>query len=234
MVGQIEQRDECAAAHTLGQGSRRGAVHRDAGRCEVFVQQPGVGIAPGVQDGHCVEGHPTAGRIDDGAHDHPHLLVGVGATHHPHRRRSVADARSCRNERGGGDGDSESRDRGGHGSVGRADAGDADDRGTGNNRVDGNGESRHRGRYRLGQVPDDGPESGGQARVASHRVCGGGGEIGLDVPLGVEPRPHGPVDAHDIGRSAPLRGEPFELARAELAQLPMRGNQSPLGGGVFT
>ena len=58
-----------------------------AGRRQLFVGQPGVGLGAGVQHGDAVERGSGPGRIDDHAHGGPHLLVAIGHGEDPGPRR---------------------------------------------------------------------------------------------------------------------------------------------------
>ena len=54
----------------------------------------------------------------------------------------------------------------------------------------------------------------------------------LVVPLAVEQRLRRAVQTHDLGDTPALRGEPVELCGIEIGELPVRGDQRLLGGGM--
>ena len=122
-VGQRQQREQGAAQHALRQRAHCVAVVHDAGGVEVLVHEPCVRVGGAVEHGHVLERDTVAQRVDHGAHDGAHLVVGirrggdVGAVRGRHRPRAVVPARA------------ERLDRCTHRAVGAGHAGGADQHG---------------------------------------------------------------------------------------------------------
>ena len=64
--GRTRRPEQRAADHPGRERHDGGPVQGDAGRRQLLVGQPGVGLGAGVQDGHAIERRPRPGRIDDG------------------------------------------------------------------------------------------------------------------------------------------------------------------------
>lgn len=71
------------AGDSSGQLHHRGAVGLNPGGGELFVDQPGVGVGTGMQDGDAVEPGALADCVDDRPDRGPHLFVGVRGRHEP-------------------------------------------------------------------------------------------------------------------------------------------------------
>ncbi len=199
--GEIEQTHQRATGDALGQCPGCGSVDRDVGGGELLVQEPGVGLTPRMDHRHRIERDASAGGVDDRPHHRPDLFVGVGSADHPQVDAERAGGRDRMGKGGGGTVDAQSPHRGGHRRVGRGGAGDADDHHAGDDLVDRPGELGHRRRHQLRQMPHDDAQAGRPRPVGTDGVGCGRGEIGLDVPLPVQPPPHRAVDAHHVGRT---------------------------------
>ena len=77
-VGEAKERDQRTSGHAFTQRRGPRAVHRDAGRAEVFVQQARVRHCVAVHDCHSVQRFPSLDATRDVAYDDARFVVGVG------------------------------------------------------------------------------------------------------------------------------------------------------------
>ena len=83
VVGQGQQIEQGATGHAGCQWHDGGPVGRHTGGRQVLVNEPGVGLGAGVEDGDAVERSAAPGGVDDGPDCGPHLIIGVAGGHDP-------------------------------------------------------------------------------------------------------------------------------------------------------
>ena len=232
-VGKSQQAEQRACRHTSGQRHDRGPVDGQAGRCQLLVGHPCVGLRISEEESDPIERGPRAHRRHDGAQGGSHLLVRVRddhdaralGVHHGQRVRSSAWPPGLRS------GQPPNRPRrflvrrrvpartGDHHQLRRLAQG-----------------SQQRGavaREPLGEVHDDPPEpvDGGspEADHLSRRVE----QVLLVVPRGSQGPVRFAVQPHHVAGASALSRHGIERFVGEVAQLAVRLDQRGLGGGMF-